>query len=128
MWTKPFRPSGEITQDYNDGLLTVYDVSDSAVPGLQPVEKLTPKVKLRYAEQRLGIQRYYAAYQNQRRIERVLRVQRCGDLNSQDVVITEDGKKYRIDLVQTVGGVFPPSLDLTLVSYKQLSDFDNGEE
>ena len=128
MWKKPFRPAGEVSQDFNDGVLKVFTVSDVAVPGRQPVEALGFKVKLRYAERRLGIQRYYSAFQNQKRVERVLRVPRTGDITSQDVVITEDGKRYRIDLVQSVDGVFPPCLDLTLVAYKQLSESDNGEE
>ena len=64
-WKAPYRPSNEVTQSYNDGVVTVYSVTDSARPGYQPVEQLTEKIKLRYEEQRLGIQRYYNAMQNQ---------------------------------------------------------------
>ena len=118
-WKTPYRPSNEVTQSYNSGVVTVYAVTDSARPGYQPVEQLTEKIKLRYEEQRLGIQRYYDAMQNQIQVERVIRVPRVGQITSQDVAETEDGRRYRIDLVQTVDGVWPPSQDLTLVKYQQ---------
>ena len=118
-WKAPYRPSNEITQGYNSGVVTVYAVTDSARPGYQPVEQLTEKIKLRYEEQRLGIQRYYNAMQNQIQVERVIRVPRAEQITSQDVAETEDGRRYRIDLVQTVDGVWPPSQDLTLVKYQQ---------
>ena len=118
-WKAPYRPSNEVTQGYNSGVVTVYAVTDSARPGYQPVEQLTEKIKLRYEEQRLGIQRYYNAMQNQIQVERVIRVPRAGQITSQDVAETEDGRRYRIDLVQTVDGVWPPSQDLTLVKYQQ---------
>ena len=118
-WRTPYRPSNEVTQGYNSGVGTVYAVTDSARPGYQPVEQLTEKIKLRYEEQRLGIQRYYDAMQNQIQVERVIRVPRAEQITSQDVAETEDGRRYRIDLVQTVDGVWPPSQDLTLVKYQQ---------
>ena len=118
-WKAPYRPSNEVTQSYNDGVVTVYSVTDSARPGYQPVEQLTEKIKLRYEEQRLGIQRYYNAMQNQIQVERVIRVPRAEQITSQDVAETEDGRRYRIALVQTVDGVWPPSQDLTLVKYQQ---------
>lgn len=77
------------------------------------------KLSLRYDEQRLGIQRYYEAMQNQVQVEHVLRVPRAGNVNSQDVAVTEDGRQYRIDLVQDVPGVYPPSLDITLTKVEQ---------
>ena len=115
----PFRPNKEITQTFNDGVVTIYAVTDAAEPGRKPVEKLTAKVLLRYEEQRLGIQRFYAGRQNQVEVERVIRVPRTGKLSSQDVAITEDGKQYRIDLVQRVMDAFPPAEDLTLVRVTQ---------
>lgn len=115
----PFRPNNEITQTFNDGVVTIYAVTDAAEPGRKPVEKLTAKVLLRYEEQRLGIQRFYSGRQNQVEVERVIRVPRTGKLSSQDVAITEDGKQYRIDLVQRVMDAFPPAEDLTLVRVTQ---------
>lgn len=122
MWQAPNRPKGEITQSYNDGLVTVFEQKDMAEPGYQPRPELTQKVALRYAERRLGIQRYYSAAQSQQRVERVLRVPKSGQVNSQDVAKTEDGRLYRISLVQSVPDVFPPSMDLTLVRIEQSAE------
>lgn len=122
MWQAPHRPKGEITQAYNDGLVTVFEQTDTAQPGYQPKPELTKKVALRYAERRLGIQRYYSAAQSQQRVERVLRVPKSGQVNSQDVAKTEDGRLYRITLVQSVPDVFPPSMDLTLVRIEQSAE------
>lgn len=121
MWQKPYRPktNAPVTQPFDDGMVTVYAVTDAASPGMRPVEKLTAKVKLRYQEQRLGLQRYYAGQQNQVQIERVIRVPRAPGISSQDVAITEDGRQYRIDLVQSTLDVYPPCLDLTLAKIVQ---------
>ena len=119
MWKAPNRPNHEITQPYNDGMVTIFAAKDVAKPGYAPQVELTKKVTLPYAEQRLGIQRYYDAMQNQIQVERVIRVQRAGQITNQDVAETEDGRRYRIDLVQSVDNVWPPSLDLTLAKYAQ---------
>lgn len=97
----------------------VFAVADTAEPGYKPVEGLTFKAALRYEERRLGIQRYYEGKQNQAQIERVLRVPRVPGVSSQDVAVTEDGKQYRIDLVQATTDVFPESMDLTLLRIEQ---------
>jgi SPP1 family predicted phage head-tail adaptor len=108
------RKNNKISQQYSDGVVTIYSVEDTAEPGYKPVEKPTPKIKLFYEEQRLGIQRYYAALQNQVEVTRVVRTPRAGDINNQDIAITEDGKKYAITMVQAVPDVNPPSVDITL--------------
>ena len=117
----PFRPRTDngITQNLNDGQITIYNAEDNAQPGYYPKISLSPKVKLRYEERSLGIQRYYAASQNQTEIKRVIRVPKYPDVTNQDVAQTEDGTYYRIDLVQNVVDVYPPCMDLTLAKYTQ---------
>ena len=46
-------------------------------------------------------------------------------MSSQDVAVTEDGKQYRIDLVQTTTDVFPESMDLTLLRIEQKYEVPN---
>ena len=119
----PFRPRqrDEITQNFNDGVVTIYTVMDGAASGYMPVPDLTELVTLCYQERKLGIKRYYSAKQNQIHVERVIRVPKPGtfEINSQNVAETEDGNRYRIDLVQLVPDVWPPCQDLTLVDYRQ---------
>lgn len=119
-WKAPRRPEHKVTQDYNDGMLTVYRVTDEAKPGYLPQEKPEEIVKLPYAQRKVGLYRYYQAAQNQTRIQRVLRVPKPeAEITNRDKVVTEDGREYRIDLVQTVPDVYPASLDLTLAAYRQ---------
>lgn len=129
----PFRPrqNAQVSQCYNDGVVTIYDVRDEAVFGFLPSPVYQVKTTLAYQERKLGIKRYYDARQNQVRVERVIRVPKPSGvfqpvegpepirITSQDAARTEDGKLYRIDLVQSVPDVYPPSLDLTLAVYEQ---------
>mgnify|MGYP004728242163 FL=1 len=115
----PTRPNNDITQQYNSGVLTVCALTDAAQPGYKPILKLTQKAAPRYEEPRLGIARLYQSRQAQVEIERVVRVQRGPDISPQDVAITEDGRQYRIDTVQAVMDVWPPSLDMSLVRITQ---------
>lgn len=120
-WKAPYRPRTDngVTQNFGDGVVKIYTVTNSAQPGYQPVPALTLKCVLRYEEQRLGIQRYYSGRQNQVEIERVLRVPRYGGITNQDVAMTEDGRQFRVDMVQNVTDVYPASLDLTLAKIEQ---------
>lgn len=128
MWKKPYRPNADVTQSYNDGILTVYSVADEAQPGYKPVEKLTFKVKVPYEERSLGINRFYSAKQNQSNVERVIRIPKSNvAVTNQDVAITEDGAKYRIDLVQKVSDILPPSFDLTLEAFTQVVTEEESE-
>lgn len=117
-WKAPYRPDNNITQSFPDGVVAIFSTADTALPGYQPQLSLTETYRLRYEEQRLGLRRYYEARQNQIQVERVIRVPRVSGITSQDVAETEDGRRYRIDLVQAAD-TYPPSLDLTLVKYVQ---------
>lgn len=114
----PFRPNNEISQQYNDGIVKIYTVTDGAKPGYQTRPQLKEKYKLAFEERALGINRLYLSRQNNAEIKRVIRVQRV-NISSQDVAITHDGIQYRVDTVQAVQGVYPPSLDLSLKVIEQ---------
>ena len=126
MWKAPYRAKGEVSQRYNDGVVRIYSVEDTAAPGYAPVETPTLKITLRYEERRLGITRYFSGQQNQLQIDRVLRVQRAGKITSQDIAVTEDGQNYRVNLVQSVPDVWPESMDLTLSKIEQIIETEGG--
>ena len=115
----PTRPNNEISQSYNDGVVNIYTVTDGAEPGYQPKEQAEHKYTLRFADRALGISRIYLSRQNQAEIERVIRVPRVS-ISPQDIAITHDGRKYRIDTVQEIVGIYPPSLDLSLRTLTQI--------
>ena len=124
MWQAPKRPNYLITQPLNDGTVQICDVVNVAEPGYKPVEKLQPKIALRYENQRVGIQRFYSGMQNQIQVDKVLRVQKALVITTQDVAVTEDGAEYRIRQVQDVMDVYPKCLDLTLSRIDQEDAYD----
>ena len=127
MWKKPNRPNREITQAFNHGVVRFYTVDDVAEPGKAPRETLTYKCGRRYEERRVGIQRYFSSLQNQVRISRVIRCP-AADISPQDAAITEDGRQYRIEMVQVVPDVFPECIDVTLIAVEQVYEalYDGG--
>lgn len=127
MWKAPNRPNNVISQTFNDGIVTVYAVSDTAQPGYKPKQELVQKVALRFSERRLGIERYYKGRQNQIDISRVVRTPRFIQVSNQDVAIIQ-GVQYRIDLVQHTFDVYPPSMDLTLVKIQQEYEIKGDDE
>ena len=95
----PYRVNNEITQNFGDGVVKIYAVTDEAAPGYAPAEKRTLKVTLRYQEQRLGINRLYQAKQLQTEIERVIRVPRSRiEVTNRDQAQTENGVWYRVEI------------------------------
>lgn len=123
---QPTRPNNEITQQFNDGVVQIYTLTDSVTDGMQPVPTGTLRLTLRYEEQRLGINRLYLAKQNQVEIERVIRVPRL-PISNQDGAVTEDGTQYGIESVQSVDGVYPPSVDVALKRIAQNFNVNGGE-
>ena len=123
---RPYRPKTDngVTQPFTSGVVIIYGEQNVAEPGYLPQVQLTEKVILRYEERNLGLQRYFNAQQNQIQIERVIRCPRYAGITNQDIAETEDGTRYRIDMVQAVMDVYPPCMDLTLARYEQVP---NGE-
>lgn len=122
------RKGQRVTQPYSSGIVELYHVADAGEPGERPREALELKIRLRYEERYLGINRYYAGRQNQVNIERVIRTPRREDISTQDLARTQEGKLYRIDQVQPVLDVSPPSMDLTLCRYEQVYETPGTEE
>ena len=118
-WKAPNRPANEITQPFNDGIVTIYIVQNSAAPGYEPKPVLTKLYSLRYSRQRLGINRIYLSRQDQAEIEDVIRVPYPGKIPVRTVAELEDGSRYEINTVQTVQDVWPKCLDLSLSALKQ---------
>ena len=118
MWKAPDRKKGEVSQSLNDGIAGIFRVEDGGAAGDRPKQGLKEKFVLRFAEQRLGINRLYQGRQNQVEIARVIRVQKAGEISTQDVAVI-GGTQYRIDTVQAVPEVFPACFDLALVRITQ---------
>lgn len=130
MWRAPNRPSNQISQTYNDGVVMIYAVTDSAQPGLRPRPALTLKAKLRYAELRLGLQRLRSAAQDNIDVRHELRVPRSPvEITTQDVaILLGSDTQYKINMVQSTTDVYPPSLDLELTEVLQIYPIAEEDE
>lgn len=102
-------------QPLNDGLVTIYTVTDSAAAGSAPKEAITKKVLLRYHRRTVGIQRQYLAMQANARVDLLLRCPYRPEVSTLDVAVpTLDSRQYRITAVQVPEDIRPPMMDLTL--------------
>jgi hypothetical protein len=103
------------TQKYNDGLLTISKVSNTADAGELPVDGLTPKhTEISYDNRTVGMSRFWQGKQVDVRIDRLIRCPTLPDVHPLDVVTTEDGQTYQIEQIQYPKDVEPPSMDLSL--------------
>lgn len=101
-------------QQYNDGILAIYKVSNIAEPGNKPKNGLTVTYGvIRYEERTVGITRNNLAKQDHSQIDSLVRVQKLQDVSVHDVVIMS-GKQYDIYQVQYINDVSPKSMDLSL--------------
>ena len=101
-------------QTFNDGIVKVYVLTNTAAAGEMPKEGLTLKQTLRYKERTVGLNRYWTAQQANVTVKYVLRCPLIRGVSAQDIAIPNDGKQYRIVQVQYPEDVDPPVMDLTL--------------
>lgn len=105
-------------QTYNDGLVKIYKLGNTAQPGDMPKEGLALKQTLRYHERTVGVNRYYAALKDDVRIDAVLRCPRIDGISETKadilIAVPNDGLKYRVVQVQYPEDVTPPSMDISL--------------
>lgn len=115
-WRAPYRSNNAVSQTFNDGLASVYTVTNAAQPGRKPEHALTLKATLCFDERRVGVERFYQSKQAQARIARVVRVPKSdAPILEQDAVrVTDSALTYRVEQVQSVPDVYPACLDLAL--------------
>lgn len=105
---------------FDDGILTIYSVSNSAAPAKQPKYKLTEKAKYYFNVGELGVTRYYTALQANQQIENVVNVPDWNDITTQDICALENGIKYKITMVQRLKD--DNNLKITRLSLERLGD------
>lgn len=85
---------------YDDGILSICRVTNSAEPGNKPVMHLEEKEKYYYGYEELGVTRYYQAKNANQQVECVVRIQGWEDVKVTDICILEGGTQYQISMVQ----------------------------
>ena len=105
-----------LTQQFNDGVLKVYEVTNIAEAGDRPKDGLIPKFNgaVPYEERTVGITRFYTGKQTQNTIEQLLRIPRVNGISRNDIVVPIDGEQYRIEQLQSINDIEPRCLDLSL--------------
>ena len=106
------------------GLLTFYTLTNIALTGRMPIEKLVFSGTAYYDEKTVGVTRAYAAMSANQRIDKLVRVYNTIIPVDAEYVILEDGSQYRISLKQMQGD----HVDLTLErleDYLDVSDNSN---
>lgn len=88
---------------FSDGVLNVYSVSDTALPGAMPVKTLTLKSGPHYyGHETVGVTRYYQALQADQQISDVVVIPDWHDIKVTDVVILDGNtaEKFEISFLQ----------------------------
>lgn len=85
---------------FDDGILTVYRPQNTAGPGDKPVPGLTFRGRYYYGFASLGVTRYYAAMQAGQDVSAIVTVPGWDDIITNDIVVLDDGRKYRAEMVQ----------------------------
>lgn len=117
------------TQTFNDGVLNIYRIDNTAAPGEMPNE--TPTIKyqgIRYDNRTVGMSRFWQAKQEDVRIERLVRCPRLSDVHALDIIQTETGDQYNIEQIQYPRDVYPPSMDLSLSVVNVRADLNPAPE
>ena len=110
----PFRPrQEEISQVYNGGFVDVFDTADGAQIGYQPKVQASHALRIPYEEQFLGINLVYLSRQNHAEIVKKIRVPKA-PVRVFQLMRDQFGQWFEISLIQTVDGVMPESLDISL--------------
>lgn len=109
-------------QTFNDGVVKIYEIGNTAFLGDMPKEGLILKQSLRYKERTVGYNRYYAALQNNVKADLVIRCQRVNSVIADNVALLPDGKQYRIEQVQYPEDIEPAVMDLTLERLGEMYD------
>lgn len=101
-------------QLHNDGTVKIYSLENISQPPYMPKEGLVLKETLRYKARTVGLQRYYTSLQASVLVSHVLRCPCRKNISTQDIAVLNNGKQYRIVLVQYPEDIVPPIMDLTL--------------
>lgn len=82
------------------GLVTIYELVDTAEPGDMPRLKLVEHTKEFYGERTIGFSRQYSAKSVNEQVDMLIRIW-CNRYIGVDMyAVPEDGQQYRITMVQ----------------------------
>ncbi len=92
---------------FNDGIVKVYETDDDDCI-ISNSERL-----FRFGDRTVGVKRFYAAYQNDINLERVIHIPRAADMTTEKAVVI-DNTRYKVEQVQQLTDTYPKSTVLSL--------------
>lgn len=108
---------------FNDGILDICKVTNSAGNGDAVCEKLILYNSYRFKRKTTGFSRYFAAMQFDIKISAVLLIPVIDrNISTQDIAVIS-GKKYRIEQIQTIADTKPKHTQLTLSELEESYEF-----
>lgn len=106
---------------FDDGILSIYKTLDVSDPGMKPEIQLELKDQYYFGYGNIGITRFFQAMQANQQISAIVNIPDEGDISTLDICVLEDGKQYKIVLIQ-------PETDENGLRIKKLSLERIGEE
>lgn len=82
----------------DDGIVTIYELTNVAAPGEMPREILRPLNSFYFGRRTIGYNRLYTAHGVNKRIDLLIRIWRADVTAGQYAII--NGVQYRVDAVQ----------------------------
>ena len=114
---------------FDDGIVGIYELTETIVPGKQPKKGLSLKERFHYCYETLGINRYYTALQANQQIEAVLSIPGWNTIKAnthvaimadEDGVIDSNSVQYRIVMTQPTTDEY--GLRITRLSLERIGD------
>lgn len=84
----------------DDGILLLYTMENVAGDGMKPRYELKRKSRHFFGYETIGVQRHYAALAARSKISNLVKIWEDRDVEPTDICILEDGKQYKVTLVQ----------------------------
>lgn len=114
---------------FDDGIVGVYEITETIVPGKQPQEGLNLSERFFFSYDTLGINRYYTALQANQEISAVINIPGWNTIQANkniaiiadaDGYIEADTPQYRIVMVQPMTDEY--GLRITRLSLERIGD------
>lgn len=105
-------------ETFNDGVASIYKITDVSLPGLQPQLKPHFYRAVSFQYKTIGVKRNYEAMQASVRLDEMIKVMLDRNLSPQDVIVIE-GVQYEIKQVQHKTETKPAT---TLISLQRLEE------
>lgn len=109
-------------QTFNDGVVRIYEVKNTAIPGKTPKKSLAIKETIRYKTRTVGISRMNLAMQDNNRVDKLIECPRREAVTATSVAVFQDGKQYQVINLQYPDDQEPPTMLISMERVGTLYD------